>query len=95
MALKTKTLKHHSYIRAGQRYNIQLSRSVRKEIADQIHEGVSVLLEKQSNTRTVHLVGVNGKLLVPVVWDKKRHQVVTFLPKAYIRSLRRGHPWSY
>lgn len=59
-----------------QRFRVDLSDEFRAQIRRQIRKGDSVFVSRTSNTKTVHLVYVNGKL-IRVVWDKLHQLIVT------------------
>ncbi len=86
--------KMHSRHRALQRYNLWIG-DVHDEIVNDIQNGNTLYSEKQTNSRSIHLVKVKGKIL-PVIYDSKRHVIVTVLPKdspelsAYYKSIEKG-----
>lgn len=50
------------------------------EVRAAIREGRSVVVRKQSNRITVHDVTL-GSRTVRAVYDRRRHEVVTFIPR--------------
>lgn len=72
---KTKALRAHARRRALQRYDIELTRTLRNEIIQKIQRNESVHLETQSNRVSVHLVNQ-----MRVVYDRLRKEIVTVLP---------------
>jgi len=75
---KEKALRVHSWRRALERYGLDLTDELRKEIIDQIRSGKSTAVEKQSERLSIHDVHVAGQR-VRVAYDKSRGALVTFL----------------
>jgi len=75
---KTKTLFLHAQRRLGERYGLHLTKQKQEAICNKIRSGDSVFVFKQSNRVAIHDVEYHGVLL-RVVYDKERHQIVTFL----------------
>ena len=71
----------HAKRRASQRYGITLNKYQYREISKMIMKGQEFVLSRPSLARTIYLIEYMGKQM-KVVYDKKRHQVVTFLPYA-------------
>lgn len=78
-----KILHNHSSIRAAQRYELYLDEERRKEILRMISSGAVTdncrAIERQSWSRTLFRVVIDG-VVCGVVYDKKRHELVTFIP---------------
>jgi len=78
-----KILHNHSSIRAAQRYELYLDEERRKEILRMISSGAVTdncrAIERQSLSRTLFRVVIDG-VVCGVVYDKKRHELVTFIP---------------
>lgn len=76
-------LKNHSSVRAAQCYGLYLDDERREKILGMISAGAVTdecrAIEKQSLTRTLFRVIIDGQVC-GVVYDKKRHEIVTFLP---------------
>jgi hypothetical protein len=70
----------HSIKRARQRYGLELSVADIESIAKIIRTRASERVKALSNTRVVHRLTYKKKVVL-VVYDKKRHTLVTFLPK--------------
>jgi primosomal protein N'' len=79
MASKTKSIYQHAKRRAEERYGINLSRDLYRQVSKMIQSGQSEFVEKQTLTRTVHYVELNGHRC-KVVYSKKYRGVTTFLP---------------
>ncbi len=69
----------HAKRRAEERYGVTLNKHDYKEISKSIMRGEQAVLKRQSLARTIYLIDYQGQQL-KAVYDKKRHQVVTFLP---------------
>jgi hypothetical protein len=78
-----KILHNHSSIRAAQRYELYLDEERRKIILGMIEAGAVTdecrAIEKQSCSRTLFRVVIDD-IVCGVVYDKKRHELVTFIP---------------
>ena len=72
----------HAINRAEERYGIALNRHKRRSIIEQIHAENHSLIEKQSNSRSVHRVCVDGQYIC-VVYCKRNKSLVTILPPEY------------
>lgn len=84
---------HHSEQRARERFGISLDRDARFAIHAMIHEGRTRLVQRRSLRISIHELTYEGKL-VHVVYDHKRHTLVTFLMPGwsddeYHQSVRR------
>ena len=79
----SKILRNHSSVRAAQRYEIYLDDERRARILALIQSGAVTdecrAIEKQSNSRTLFRVTIDGQVC-GVVYDTKRHELVTFIP---------------
>lgn len=76
-------LRNHSSVRAAQRYEMYLDEERRTRILALIQSGAVTdecrAIEKQSNSRTLFRVVIDGQVC-GVVYDTKRHELVTFIP---------------
>lgn len=72
----------HSVRRASQRYGLEINKNVRRFIISSIQNRDGAFIRKISRTRTEWLVYVPGLECcdVRVIYDKKRKEIVTFLP---------------
>lgn len=70
----------HAKRRAAERYNVVVSSDDLKTVVQRIQSGRCTLLQKQSNRVSLFDVDIHGTVY-RVVYDKKRHSIVTFLPK--------------
>ncbi len=61
-----------------QRLGVRLNKHGHQEMVSQIHNGVAKFLRRQSNRITLWALDIKGKQ-VKVVYDNKRHQIVTVL----------------
>lgn len=68
----------HAIRQGSARYGLSLVEIA--EVKTVIAEGRSTLVEKQSNRVSVHDVKI-GNRVVRAVYDRRRHEVVTFLPR--------------
>ncbi len=87
---KGKALRVHSFRRAVERYDLDLTDELRKEITGKIQRSESIPVESQSLRVSVHDVKLNTGETVRVAYDKKRGQIITFLhqdPKDYMSSM--------
>lgn len=70
----------HSKNRANDRYNIDYDGKTRREMNRKIMEQEDcILLEKISLKRIIYAITYGGKI-IPVVFDTKTRNIVTFLP---------------
>ncbi len=76
---KTPYLRLHSRSRALERYDLSLNREHLREIVQQIQLGKAAFISRTSNSRTLWKIRV-GNTLCNVVYDKRRKEIVTFLP---------------
>lgn len=79
MNRKKRNERIHAKKRAKERFNLDLTSKLRRLIVNKIQNRESTLIEIKSNTRTLHKVKVKGEDYI-VVYDKKRQEIVTFLP---------------
>jgi len=77
---KQRWMQQHSRQRAWERYGIDLDKSLRRRIIQDIQNGRSTPIKTQSNRVTHHSIEVEGKR-VRVVYDKRRKDIVTVLPQ--------------
>lgn len=69
----------HAKRRALLRFNIDLTPKLRAEILDKIRQqGQTLIIEQRSLRVTTHMMTVLGQLVL-VVYDKQRHEIVTFM----------------
>lgn len=72
----------HAKRRAEERLGLKINREQYRLLRDRIKArgpGV-VLLEKQSLRRSKFAVTLDDGRTVPVIWDRKRNEIITFLP---------------
>jgi len=81
LTTKKDAQKKHAQQRAKERYGVELNRKIINGLLLQIREGESTFIEKISNRVTKHLVVLDGKE-IPVIYDKLRNTIVTFLSQA-------------
>ena len=80
-ANKQKSLRRHARRRCWQRYAIVLNEDLRRRIIGEIQAGSGRFIQRQSNRITVWAVSCgDGELRV--VYDSRRHEIVTVLPPA-------------
>lgn len=72
-------LRRHASRRAHERYGIELCRSTRDEILAAIRAGRSRFVSRSTPVRAVHDVTLAGGARVRVVYDRRHHEIVTFL----------------
>jgi hypothetical protein len=78
---KKKAQQVHARRRARERYNVYLSNDDLDEMCRAIQGGETEAIERQSNRVTVHRVTMPNGASARAVYDSKRKQVVTFLPR--------------
>lgn len=71
---------YHARKRAKERYNLDLSTSDIKMIISDIQNHTAIFVNKQSCRVSVWKISIKGNTY-PVVYDKMRHQIITFLPQ--------------
>ena len=69
----------HARKRAKQRFGMNLTKELESRIVKRIQAGHTEPLGKQSNTRSLHLVEVDG-VTMRVAYDRSRSSLVTILP---------------
>jgi len=72
--------RRHCAKRALQRYRIKLTKRIRIRIVQSIEHEEAQIVRRISNRLTVWRVSIPGYPELKVVYDKKRKEVVTFLP---------------
>lgn len=78
MTSKHKRIKRHLRKRMQQRLGVRLNKHGHQEMVSQIQSGIAKFLRRQSNRITLWALDIKGKQ-VKVVYDNKRHQIVTVL----------------
>jgi hypothetical protein len=73
-------LRKHAKRRAFERYGLELNKADYNACVKIIQDAQSEPILEQSNTRTWHKIKYKDKEAL-VVYDRKRHGIVTFLPK--------------
>lgn len=71
----------HARRRLAQRYGRYMSRSRYEGLVRRVLAGDCVFLERQTHRTSLAAVREGGEWL-PLVWDRQRRAVVTFLPAA-------------
>lgn len=80
MGSKKKSERLHARRRARERYGIEVGAHTRRRIIQAIQAGRSKPVRRTSNRNTVHDVTLDDELVVRVVYDNQRKEIVTFLP---------------
>lgn len=81
---KSSAQRKHAKMRASQRYKLEINRHLYSQLIDNIKSKRGVVhIEKQSHRVTTYLLKV-WEDWYPVVYDKVRGEIVTFLPPAYL-----------
>lgn len=70
----------HAIRRARERYGLELSVADIEDLARLIQKQATKRVKAVSNTRVIHELECQNRT-VWVVYDKKRHTLVTFLPR--------------
>lgn len=70
----------HAKRRAELRYGVILNREKYASVIEQIKTGKWINRKKSSNNRWLYIIDVDGEETL-VVYDKKRQELVTVLPK--------------
>jgi hypothetical protein len=78
---------YHALQRAKERYSINLSIDDYLDLVRQIQNGEAKFVERQSNRVTLFEIQIKNFAVV-VVYDKKRHVIVTFLPPEAVQQKR-------
>lgn len=81
---------HHALQRAKERYSINLSIDDYLDLVRQIQAGHAKFVERQSNRITLFEIRIRNFTVV-VVYDKKRHVIVTFLPPEAVQQKREAN----
>jgi hypothetical protein len=68
----------HARKRAEERYGLKFTKSIRIQAVKDIQEGKALFIAKESNVRTRWNIVIGGTNY-PIVYDNKRHAIVTFL----------------
>ena len=76
---KRQDTNQHAKIRAFERYGINLTAVKRYDILRQIRSRRAIFVEKQSHTRSVFVVEIDG-IKMKVVYNNKAKQLRTVLP---------------
>lgn len=71
--------RRHAMQRAYERYGIVLDGETESRIVDAIQGCRSRVIERRSHRVAVHELVFDGQV-IRVVWDRKRQELVTFLP---------------
>ncbi len=79
---KSEALLRHSDKRAWERFGIDLRAEKRLEINAMIYEGRAKVIQRRSLRSAIYELTIDGKL-VHVVYDHKRHMIVTFLEPSW------------
>jgi hypothetical protein len=89
MRLKKKSQKQHAQKRAAQRYGMTVGPQTYNELCKKVQTSSPdcVFLEKQSNRVSMFAVLLEDKW-VPIIYDKQRHTIVTFLPEEALEPYR-------
>ncbi|HVH77971.1 MAG TPA: hypothetical protein VM782_01155 [Stellaceae bacterium] len=72
--------RRHAMQRASERYGLTLDRKLHKEILDKIQRGHCRLIQRQSLRVAIYDITL-PEATVRVVYDRKRHELVSFLPR--------------
>jgi hypothetical protein len=76
-------LLRHARRRARERYGLDLQDHEVRGLANRIKRGAARFIAKQSNTKSIFEIDAFGKTL-PVVYNKAKGVIATFLPRDYI-----------
>lgn len=83
---KVKNQRYHAKVRMLQHYDIQITNDDLEKMAEIYRHNPDVaILVKQSNRVVKAVIPYKGNCY-PVVYDKKRHQIVTILKEEYLTS---------
>lgn len=86
---KEKNQRYHAKIRMLQHYGIQITNNDLEKMAEIYrHSPDCVTLSRQSNRVSKGIIPYKGECY-PVVYDKKRHQIVTILKVEYLSERQR------
>lgn len=89
MRTKSELQREHAKKRAMERYGLTLNREQYGELVKKIQRGNARLMQKQSLRVSVWEIEIRG-FKVLVVYDKKRHNIVTFLPPEAYNNVGMG-----
>jgi hypothetical protein len=78
----------HARRRAKERFDLELTPKLRRQLIADIQAGRAWFVYRQSNRVSIWRVAV-GKLTARVVYDSVRKSIVTFLPKGAGKGERR------
>ncbi len=89
MRKKKKSQYQHSQKRGRQRYGVTIGPKGYEELCNRIQQQDKdcVFLERQSNRVSMFAVRFEGEWM-PVIYDKIRHSIATFLPKAALEPYK-------
>lgn len=93
---KGHALRAHSFRRAVERYNLDLTPELREEIVGKIQSNKSKPVEQQSLRVSVHDVTLDSGQEVRVAYDRSRKQLITFLykdPADYLVTGEQHEDW--
>lgn len=85
LSAKAIAQKKHFARRIWYRYGITCTNELIKRIVADIQNGRATFVEKQSHTRSIFVVQINGTD-VPLVYDRSRKTLVTALPTSYVKG---------
>ena len=81
---KVKNQRYHAKVRALQHYEVKLTNLDLEKMAEIYrHSPSTIYLRKQSNRVSKAIITYNGQVY-PIVYDKKRHQLITILKPEYL-----------
>lgn len=75
--LKKEGQRTHAKKRALERYNLELNQDSYNELSEKAKQ--ATVIKRTSHRVTIREIVHNGEMM-KVVYDSKRHQIVTFLP---------------
>lgn len=88
MKSKKKSQVQHAQKRAAQRYGVTVGSKTYKQLCSRIQKNKDcVFLQRQSNRVSMFAVKMNEEW-VPVIYDKTRHTIVTFLPQTALEPFK-------
>ena len=76
---KRQDTNQHAKVRALERYGVDLTSTKRYDILWQIQSRQAIFVEKQSHTRSIFIVEIDG-IKMKVVYNSKAKQLRTVLP---------------
>ncbi len=76
---KTRAERIHATNRLEERYGIEYTAELRKSLISKILNNETINQFKQSNRVCRHII-LHDKVFYNVVYDKKRQEIITFLP---------------